>query len=90
MTHYWTGCEIFAFLVSLGIIVVSFFCILFLVRLPFVVHRKEPWRSTLKYKATDVLPIIVLAAALWVEEVTSPRVEAYVCHVCGQPNCLPH
>ena len=79
MTPYWTECELLAFPVSLGVIVASFFCILVFVRLPIVVYRKEPWRNALKYRITDPLPILALAAALWIENVAGPRVKALVC-----------
>ncbi len=81
MIHNWTGCEIPAFLISLCIIAVSFFCLLVFIRLPLVIYRKEPWRKALKYRITDILPIIALAAALWIEQIAGPRVKA---HVCGQ------
>mgnify|MGYP000926347698 FL=1 len=79
MTNHWTRCETLGFLTGLGAIATSFFCVLVFVRLSVVVYCQEPWRNALKYRITDILLIIALAAALWVGNAASTHVEAYVC-----------
>lgn len=81
MTNHWTASETLGFLTGLGAIAASFFCVPVFVRLSVVAYCQEPWRNALKYRITDILPIIALAA-LWVGNGAGTRVEA---HVRGQP-----
>lgn len=82
MTNHWTASETLGFLTGLRAIATSFFCVPVFVRLPIVAYCQGSRRKALKYRITDVLPIIALAAALWIEQIAGPRVKA---HVRGQP-----